>query len=1181
MYLSRLRIFGFKSFAQKVEVHFPPDGITAVVGPNGCGKSNITEAIRWVLGETRAKQLRSSKMEDVIFSGTADRPQMNFAEVSLLINNDRGVLPSEYTEIQITRRVSRDGQSAYYLNGQECRLKDIHHLFMDTGMGAASYSLMHDGMIRELLSDDPQVRRQLFEETAGITKYKQQRKETLRQLEKTAVELQRVDDHLRVVRQSLSGYERQVKKAEEWKRIKTRLRELELSVSADQYDDLSSALAEMQSSRTGAEHRNSELTARLAELEARLEERKLLILEDEQAYRETEQMVANRQLELKEQSGEIRALREKSTLWQMSIQRLESDLERADEQIHNLQDEKSKAQDALVNFDQGERDDSELEALMEARGEARQNFDEKRQALREAENQRLKDMQRVTNLRTQVQALQSKIEHLETQGEMGAGELETLEVEIKSSVSKIVELEAELGLAEEALFALSSKRDGLEDQKMRLEAELSGLRSVLRGIESQEMQKRTRLQLLEQMEKSGEGLDGGAQFLLQGHADQLLGALSQKITFPDQHATALAFCLGESASALLVQDSSKAELLGRTLSEKKKGRALMAQLGGPLPVVASPDFKGRSGVHFVPDLIQAQGEVLQLSRWLLSRFVLVDSEELAQELVQEFSGSDLWFVSPSGSARHACGLWRIGSAGHENSWVERKAEIQKLEDELRALTTQRDTQHQREEDCQNRLQEVLDQLESLRGEEHFQREIIQAPSRELAGLRAQQTMLDRRLDQLQRTKEQVASDLGPARELCAEYEAELESLQSELYELEVSCDRLSEEVRMAESRKNDAEESYTQASNDLFASRNSKDRLEQQLSFVQRRLSEIQSDAARWREELQDLRIQNEEAEAELENLESRFDRDSEILLSEEERRDEARMIFEEKNALLEDLRIEIKDLNTESRQLVDLLHKGELRLEKLRTDLAALCNRVFERYEIDLATTQVEKVDYDPQAAGVEIRELMVQLEKLGPVNHAAFEDYEIEKKRVEDVEKQFDDLDRARISLQRTITRLDEVARERFLATFGQIRQNFQDVFSSLMIDGETKLELEGDDPLEALIHINARPTGKKMRGVQLLSGGERALTATALLFAMYMVKPSPYCILDEVDGPLDDANIGRFVQLLRRFSRQTQFIVVTHNKRTMAASDRLYGVTQEIKGISRIASVQLEEAASLVIP
>lgn len=1181
MYLSRLRIFGFKSFAQKVEVHFPPDGITAVVGPNGCGKSNITEAIRWVLGETRAKQLRSSKMEDVIFSGTADRPQMNFAEVSLLINNDRGVLPSEYTEIQITRRVSRDGQSAYFLNGQECRLKDIHHLFMDTGMGAASYSLMHDGMIRELLSDDPQVRRQLFEETAGITKYKQQRKETLRQLEKTAVELQRVDDHLRVVRQSLSGYERQVRKAEEWKKIKTRLRELELSVSADQYDELSSALSQLQSTREGAENRNQELTTHLSELETRLEERKLLILDDEQNFREAEQMVANRQLELKEAAGEIRTLREKSMVWQQSILKLEGDLDRADEQSRQLVDERDKAQSALDNFDQADRDDRELQDLLDLRQQARQNFDEKREALRSAENQRLRDMQRITTLRTQVQALQSKIEHLETQDEMGQGEMEQVQIELRSSNAKIAELEAEIGLAEESLAALASKRDGLEDQKLRLEAELSGLRSVLRGIESQEMQKRTRLQLLEQMEKSGEGLDQGAQFLLQGHASKLLGALAQKIKLPDQYATALAFCLGESASALLVDNAQNAEELGSALVEKKKGRALMARLGGPLPRVDRPDCASDAGVKWVPDLVEAAGDVRALASWLLCRFVLVDSQELAVELASRYAGQDLWFVSPDGSARHACGLWRIGSAGNEGSWVERRAEIQRLESELQALTKQRDEQHEREEDCQARLQEVLSQLESLRGEEHFQREIIQAPNRELAALRAQRQMMERRQEQLERSREQVTTDLSPAREQCRESESELDDLQTELLELENSCERLSEEVRIAESRKNDAEENYTQASNDLFTSRNSKERLEQQLSFVARRIQEIASDTGRWREELAELRIQNDQAEAELETLESHYDRDAEILLGEEDRRDQARMVFEEKNALLEDLRIEIKELNTESRQLVDQLHKGELRLEKLRSDLQSLCNRVFERYEIDLAITQVDKVDYDPEAAGVEIRELMVQLEKLGPVNHAAFEDYEIEKKRVDEVEKQFDDLDRARVSLQRTITRLDEVARERFLGTFNQIKQNFQDVFSSLMVDGETKLDLEGDDPLEALIHINARPTGKKMRGVQLLSGGERALTATALLFAMYMVKPSPYCILDEVDGPLDDANIGRFVQLLRRFSRQTQFIVVTHNKRTMAASDRLYGVTQEIKGISRIASVQLEEAAGLVTP
>lgn len=1192
MYLSKLRIFGFKSFANRVEVNFPGDGITSVVGPNGCGKSNIIDAIRWVLGEQRAKALRSSKMEDVIFSGTHDRPALNLAEVSLMINNTSGRLPSEYSQVMITRRAFRNGDSEYLINNQPCRLKDIHNLFYDTGMGAASYSLIEAKMIDSILSDKADERRTMFEEASGISKYKQQRKETLRQLERTAQDLARVEDNLRHVQQNVAMFERQAKKAERWKELRTQYVSLELSYQYDSYLEFAAQSDKLIADKAKAENSLALITAKLATHETELEEQKLLLVDDEKALAELNQKVALTQGEVIRLENESERLGDREQHIDESLTRLEAENTAALGRIDQIA---AQRKDAYAEIERLTVEANQLSNLGEGQAEERARqasaFQERRRRADELAEQRLLALEELGTVRKQLGATDAEIQLLTRQeGELEAS-FETASERLHSFKDEERKSLEELSRLEKQVEEQAHRKETLSADLQAAMAELEKGKAELQAANQEKAGLQARHALLRRLEESHEGVDAGVQHLMKNEASRIAALLADVLQAPPDILPLLERALGRHMQVLLVSDTEQAEALLQVLRQAKKGEALLFALqnnslagsGSTRFIRQRPDLSAKPGFKgWLIDAVKAPEGYGDLLEAVIGQHARVESLAQATAMVSTLpQGSDFWFWTDSGEALHASGLTLGGVSVAGTGLMQRKAEIEQtaarlreVEAKIAQLSTDLAKREQERAETQKALTEVESALRPAERavQEHrsklvFLAKNMEAIDKDHSGSRLRLETAREQLAMATERRGELGDRLAELEEERQVVENQFQSAMGELKEAEEARARFEDQLRNLERNKSGLESSIRQAQTGLQYLDKSE---AEQKALLQKHATQREE----WEVQRKLLRERLAEVEAQVGQLHER-------LAIEERDRDAAKAIYDSKSGRLEEIRTQIRSLNDEQRELTAKQNDAAVKGAQIAAALQGIKERMFELHEVDFSQEEVEftRCEYDPSTAPQEIQSLKDKLKNLGNINTGALEDYETEKKKLEDVEKQWKDLEKARAGLEKAIKKLDKVAREQFLETFGVVQRNFQEVFSTLFEGGEAQLALEdGIDPLDAKIEINARPTGKKMRGVSLLSGGERALTAVSLLFALYLVRPSPYCIMDEVDGPLDDANIGRFVNLLRRFSHQTQFIVVTHNKRTMAASDMLYGVTQEIKGISKLVSVQLDEASRI---
>jgi chromosome segregation protein len=1195
MYLSKLRIFGFKSFANKVEVNFPGEGITSVVGPNGCGKSNIIDAIRWVLGEQRAKALRSSKMEDVIFSGTAEKQPLNMAEVSLLINNDAGVLPSEYTQIMITRRAFRNGETEYLINNQPCRLKDIHNLFYDTGMGAASYSLIEAKMIDSILSEKADERRTMFEEASGISKYKQQRKETLRQLERTSLDLARVEDNLKFVQQNVNMFERQAKKAEKWREIKKAYVSLELSYNHDSYVELDARYRSMESEASKGQDRIDSLQSQITTRESELEEGKLMMVEEEQELSRLNQVVAATNAEVVRLENEMDKAKDRILHLTESIKRLEGESEQAGRRLGEIAQEKRNDQDELVRL---EVEKGELAGMTTGHAEEKErlyrNYSEKRRRADELAEERLQALEELSALRNRAGSANTQLQHLkEDEQELDAALQEVTEKVLAFSDEKAT-VEEQVRTLEAQVADLGGRIGAGSARLVEIAKEWETLRQEERAAAQEKVALETRHAMLKGLQESMEGVDGGVQHLLAKAKDRIKSLLADAVKVPEEAVLVAEKCLGRYLQAIVVPDRGTELDLLRELKESEKGEAILFAADGPAArfVRARPDLASVPGFQgWIVDKVSADAGLRPLLELALGNYALMESQDAAWSALPRIEGQDIWLVTPSGEMVHASGLVLGGARkGEKTGLLQRKhlleqtaarltevtAKAKELGERLQALEAERKQLEQGQAAMGQEQKQAERKWQEQKSKLNYILSSLETMDKDKSQKRIKLETVRDQLETTERDQAEMAERLEEGEEARKVLENQFHQALEEVHQAEAERARFEERLRDLDKLKAQ-NESQTKALRLRLEYLDKADK--EQLELTAKNASQ----KAEWEALIQSLNGRMEGVMDQIEALHTR-------MAGEEKLRDEAKEVYDAKVGRLDEIRVQIRNLNDELRSVTQGRHDSAMKMEQARAAMANIRERMFELHEVDLSNPyklndegeQVlvfEKTAYDASTAMEEIQGYKDKLKNLGNINPGALDDYEAEKAKLDEVNKQFTDLDRARKGLEKAIKKLDMVAREQFLATFGIVQKNFQEVFSSLFEGGEAQLALEDNvDPLDAKIEINARPTGKKMRGVSLLSGGERALTAISLLFALYLVRPSPYCIMDEVDGPLDDANIGRFVNLLRRFSHQTQFIVVTHNKRTMAASDMLYGVTQEIKGISKLVSVQLDEASRI---
>ena len=1178
MHLTRLQALGFKSFAQKLDMPFQK-GITCVVGPNGCGKSNVVDALRWALGEQRPRSLRSGSMGDVIFTGTRTRKPLGMSEVSITLDNSLKQLPTDFAEVTITRRLFRSGESDYLLNKIPCRLKDIQNLLMDTGLGAQSSYVISQGMVDEIISDNADERRHIFEEAAGVTRYKIRRRSAWNRLQAVQQDLQRIDDIIGEVERQVASLQRQERKARLYKTVSDELHTLEVLLARYRYFSMADLAKPMVDEMSFLKEDVEVAETEMAKLEARLEEARAELADQDQALAAANAEVS-RQVDLvHNKDREILIAREE-------VRSLDAFIDRADRQQEDLGVRLQDARQGQEAAEQGgreaveklkvseaalEEETSVLSALTEDLDARRARVDEQKSQLmgllRESSD-RGRQLERLQADREGVLSRQARLH--EDVERVTARQLEADEV-AKRAQEQIVALEHDVS-------ERSGQRQSRVDERGRLQSlrdEQVEDRNRLRArMESDEAQ----ITLLQKLREGFEGYSKGVRALAvdSPFAGRIKGVVADLIDVQADHVAAIEGALGQALECLVVDGTDVARDAMAYLRDGGHGAAAFLPLervaqgsGTPWMVPSDDGVIGRAS-----DLVGARDETGAV-RALLRRTLVVRDIQTALVVSAAMRSVQVDVVTLNGEVFAADGTVYGGAdAESESGLIGRMQQIEKMEADIAESKTRLENLEQEIRQSVEAFNELVTQIEA------DDKALAELQNR-LAGLKRDQQNAE---NEARRQSEAVA-ELEKETAQLASRETELGNLIAESEKIIADHDArreaLEDEVRQADEMLREQEQQRRTHQDTVAARRveiaSVRERVESLRQEAQR-LAQEQTSISREMERLTGEREESGKrkgaldetirtASGELEGL-------HQVQTQVEQKRDQQAQHQHELMMATRAVEEELRGTNRRVSQNREKFNKLELELTRMKERSNALVERIQRDYDVDVIELGAfEDPEFNADMTDKKVTELQERLRRMGSVNLAALEEYDVQKERYEFLCKQRDDLMEAEETLKRTITRVDRTARQRFLDTFGRIRENFHATFQDFFDGGEADLTMPPDeDPLEAPIIISARPRGKRLQSINLLSGGERALTAIALLFAIYQVKPSPFCILDEVDAPLDDANVDRFVRVVKKFSSQSQFIVVTHNKRTMEAGDILHGVTMEEPGVSKLVSVKM---------
>ena len=1165
MYLSKLEIFGFKSFATKTVVQLRP-GITSIVGPNGCGKTNIVDAIRWVLGEQRASTLRTEKMQDIIFNGSKYRKQLNYAEVSLTLHNNKGVLPTEYTDVVITRRLFRDGDSEYLLNKNVVRLKDINNLFMDTGMGPDAYSVIELKMVDNLLSEDPLDRRKLFEEAAGITKYKSQRKSTLRKLDATKIDLLRVYDIISEVEKNVRSLKYQLGKYKRYQKEKDLLVESEVRLARFQYHNILNQIIPL-TERLQKEKLQRDDAASQIKMDEALHERLEKSLDAlDQEIKECENKIEERAQHLISAKERQVTAHQKSQSESIMIEKAKQRIDSAQERFTALDTQEKLYREQLVEAEASfDNVKSNYEGLKTSLERAEEELNEKQNSLSSLEHERATFIEKISELSAEKQKILAHSEAIENSSEARLKEKNDLEVDVKTDSKALQEanrrkkqLITERTLSDDKISELTEKMENRKIEIQQLEKAESTLIAELSLL-------RSRISMLEVLIEGRGGQSDGVLNLFEngGEIKGMLGSVAELLKVEKDYRVPIDQALGAVSDYVVVDTLENARAVAEWVTKAKKGSVTFLALGSLKP----KNGLGNGGSGYV----QASSVVSSAHDGLVAGLFgdLLITEKMNGRIDYP---KGYRIVDKDGFMYDGAGLLKSGGQVSDfSSKIGRNELKAELKENLSEI----------EEGLSNNQKEIESSRASLETENSSlnelllkEREILTEDARlagNVAGLDAE---LRRMNERVRRMNAEGSDD-----EKLQKLETDANAIQVKIDSLEQSqsgfmqkYEKLSEKMSFSSKKKDEASAAHQEATISLMADERNLEALRFRISGIVETRSDTE---VRIKSSFEEIERSKNSIESLKSELEESID---EITVLEEERKS----LFEERDTHLdqkEKMRLERNELDRELRerrmqkdQVAESTNEMELRLTEFKMESERIFNYISNTYNADLTeASEGEPIDEVEEAAKLE--QLRKRIESMGPVNMAVEDEYNSESERLEFLIKQRDDLTSAEKILLTTVKQIDNSARIKFLEAFEKIRNNFHRTFSMYFEGGEADLNLEADeDPLDAKIEIYARPPGKRNQALKQLSGGEKALTAIALLFAIYLVKPSPFCILDEVDAPLDDANIRRFSTVLDKFAKDTQFIVVTHNKDTMKFAGTLYGVTMEEVGVSKIVSVNL---------
>ncbi len=1172
MRLKSLEIKGFKSFADKTVLNFD-EGITGVIGPNGCGKSNIIDSIRWVIGEHKISNLRSENLESLVFNGSKSRSASGLAEVSLTFENTKNLLPTEFNTVTVTRKYYKSGESEYRLNDVACRLKDIHNLFMDTGVSTDSYAIIELGMVDDIIKDKENSRRKMLEQAAGITIYKTRKKEAKLKLDATEQDLARIEDLLFEINNQLKSLESQAKKAEKYFEIKRDYKEVSIELAKAALEGFNITYRDLNHQQQEEVDKRIELETEIAKEDALLEQEKLAFVEKEKAlqqmqhaYNDMLDRVRNKENEKSLSAQRLQHLKERQGTLQDFLQKAAGQLKGLEESIGFTGSQINDEQQKLTQLE------NKLQELQHAVEEKRKVFDDKRSSIDmlRKENQAIQRNQfdaekKVAVADTSIQNLQRTIFQIQEEKSQRQAQLAQLEEDKKIK-------EAELAQKHTDLEQLQQQHEFTKEQILQTQNMMEGLRNNLAEENRKFDAKKNEHDLLKSLVDSMEGYPESVKFLHKNtgwnHAAPLL---SDIIYVKEQYRAAVENVLEPYLNYYVVNDLQEGLQAVHLLDDNKKGKAnffLLDKFNGMEPT-HQPE-----GTMPALDVIEIDGQYSKLAQHLLGNVFIAENEEA----LKDSNGS----VILEKTGKYVKGKYSLtgGSVGlFEGKKIGRAKNLEKLSKEiaaqekiviaLKAEIQQRHNEvitynNQLKENAIKQTQQDINQLTNL----------VFSLQNKIENLHHLETTSGNRVEELQQQLQNTHDAIASTRVDFERFNLEMEELANRLQAIEVDYTAAEGEYNTATKNFNDGNLQFTRQQSKIAS-------ITQELEFKTNQLNDLKVQVENSSVQQKDILGNIEETSALLQEVET-------LLISmlhgkeaEEKKLNEADQEYYNIRNLLTEKESALRHKQKSKEGIDHLLNEIKDKLTDLKLQLAGMKERLSVEFKVDL-----DAIIDEPRTGDTPLEELQEKnermkkrLENMGEVNPTAIEAYTEMKKRYEFILEQKNDLVTAKDSLMQTIQEVEATANQQFLDTFNKTRENFQKVFKALFTEEDTAdmVLVDPENLAETGIDIIAKPKGKRPSSIGQLSGGEKTLTATALLFAIYLIKPAPFCILDEVDAPLDDANVGKFTNMIKQFSENSQFIIVTHNKMTMSAVDVIYGVTMQEAGVSKLVPVDFRSLSN----
>ncbi len=1182
MYLKRLELQGFKSFADKTVLEFKP-GITSVIGPNGSGKSNISDSIRWILGEQSMKSLRGSKSLDIIFSGTQNRKSLGFAEGSLVFDNTDGSLPIEYTEVTITRKIYRSGETGYYINKVPCRLKDVLELFMDTGIGKDGYSIIGQGKIDEILSNKSEDRRNIFEEAAGIVKYRTRKQEAEKKLERTKLNLLRINDILTEIETNIEPLKISAEKAKKYLSLREELKSIEIGLFIYNIEKYKQQLEEIVKDEEIYNNQCEEEQKSLDRIKALKEELKNNIDEITNKIEEMSNIGFESQKEIEMLNSDISVAKTRILNNNENSQRYNKEIEETNQKLEELQEEIEQKKQKKDNLKQNkekfakelQEKEEELRRITEKLSSKELEIEEHKQKVEENIDKKYELQSTINTQNINFENYEKREKQIQQEIMLNNSELDNTRFQKEEISKEFYDIESKRNKVLNNINEINKKKEEADKNIKIYDSNIQAYQSEMRIKES-------RLKFLIETEKEKEGYVKSVRSLLldcekaKDLGKGMHGVLANIIEVPEKYQTAIEMCLGMSLQNIVTETEEDAKRLVEHLRKNNLGRASFLPIssvhGKKLDKIKGNE-KGVIGI--ASDLVKYSKKYEHIITNLLGRTVIVENMNIAINVAKQ-NGYSFRIITVEGDVINPSGAITGGSVAKKTvNILGRGREIEKLEENIEEISAKIEKQENQKEEYKNSIEDILEEA-TLLEKELQEIDITYATEKQkLISIEENIEKIEKRISKLKEEQETIKADKEKSTEIKKETEQEIEKLTDEIEKLSSIIQEFANLNKDNQKYVDDLNFDIT----NLKISVSSFDESEASLEELQERIiieietakksignkekqiEEIKHDNINLEESIKEITEKIANIKEEVKNSGSKIEELKQERIAKNTKLTKQEEEISEKFKVIEDLKAQIV--------------KIDVKKTKTEEDINSIINKMWEEYELTPNNVQDYKKPENVQLTQKKVNELRKELRDLGSVNVDAIEEYKNLKDRYDFMCEQRVDLEDTMAKLRKIITDMTQTMKEQFKTQFALINKNFAEVFKELFGGGNASLKLEDENNiLECGIDINVQPPGKKLQNMMLLSGGEKAFTAIALLFAILKINPAPFCVLDEIEAALDDVNVYRFADYLKKFSKDTQFLVITHRKGSMEAADTVYGVTMEENGVSKLLSMKLKD-------